>query len=115
MSNYNTEFDVFPTQKMAQIERKSERTINRIDPINDQITKYYFDQISAHWSLIDRVIGSENERDLSNPGCKQQNNGWENIHHLSRHAILPLSLSLSLPNWFDNMEAAAAHTYLKWE
>ena len=67
MSNYNTEFDVFPTQKMAQIERKSERTINRIDPINDQITKYYFDQISAHWSLIDRVIGSENERDLSNP------------------------------------------------
>ena len=66
MSNYNTEFDVFPTQKMAQIERKSERTINRIDPINDQITKYYFDQISAHWSLIDRVIGSENERDLSN-------------------------------------------------
>ena len=70
MSNYNTEFDVFPTQKMAQIERKSERTINRIDPINDQITKYYFDQISAHWSLIDRVIGSENERDLSNPDTK---------------------------------------------
>ena len=30
--------------------------------------------------------------------CKQQNNGWENIHHLSRHAILPLSLSLSLPD-----------------
>ena len=74
MSNYNTEFDVFPTQKMAQIERKSERTINRIDPINDQITKYYFDQISAHWSLIDRVIGSENERDLSNPGLE---NVWE--------------------------------------
>ena len=48
MSDYNTEFDLFPTQKMAQIERKSERTIYRIDPINDQITKYYFDQISAH-------------------------------------------------------------------
>ena len=52
---------------MAQIERKFERKLKRIDPINDQITKNYFDQIIAHWSLIDRVIGSENERDLSNP------------------------------------------------
>ena len=52
---------------MAQIERKFERKLKRIDPINDQITKNYFDQIIAHWSLIDRVIGSDNERDLSNP------------------------------------------------
>jgi hypothetical protein len=29
--------------------------------------KDYFNQIIAHWSLIDRVIRSENERDLSNP------------------------------------------------
>ncbi len=29
--------------------------------------KDYFDQIIAHWSLIDRVIGSESKRDLSNP------------------------------------------------
>jgi hypothetical protein len=33
---------------MAQIERKFERKINRIDPINDQIKKDYFDQIIAH-------------------------------------------------------------------
>jgi hypothetical protein len=29
--------------------------------------KDYFDQIIAHGSLIDRVIGSESKRDLSNP------------------------------------------------
>jgi hypothetical protein len=52
---------------MTQIERKFEQKLKRIDPINDQIIKNYFDQIIAHWSLIDRVIGSENERDLSNP------------------------------------------------
>jgi hypothetical protein len=52
---------------MVQIERKFERKIKRIDPINYQITNY-FDQIIAHRSLIDRVIGSENERNLSNPG-----------------------------------------------
>ena len=48
---------------MAQIEQKFEWKINRIDSINDQITKDYFDKI-----IIDQVIGSENERDLSNPG-----------------------------------------------
>ena len=67
---WNTEFDVFSTQKMAPIEQKFER--KRIDPINDQITDY-FNQIIAHWSLIDRVIGSENERDLSNPDFKSVN------------------------------------------
>ena len=44
---------------MAQIEWTFERKINRIDPINDQITKDYFDQIIAHCILIDRVIGTE--------------------------------------------------------
>ena len=56
-------FLVFSRQKMAQIEQKFEWKINRIDSINDQITKDYFDKI-----IIDQVIGSENERDLSNPG-----------------------------------------------
>ena len=42
----NKEFDVFPTQKMAQIERK----LKRIDLINDQITKI----ISIKLSFIDR-------------------------------------------------------------
>ena len=50
---------MFSTQQMAKIDRKFERKLKRIDPINDQII--------ARWSLIDRVIGSENERDLSNP------------------------------------------------
>ena len=58
---------VFSREKMAQIERKFDGKINCIDPINDQITKDYFDQIIARWSLIDRVVVSENERDLSNP------------------------------------------------
>ena len=44
---------------MARIDRKFERKLKHIDPINDQII--------TRWSLIDRVIGSENERDLSNP------------------------------------------------
>jgi hypothetical protein len=42
----NTEFDVFPTQKMAQIERKYDRKLKGIGPNNDQITNY-FDQIIA--------------------------------------------------------------------
>jgi hypothetical protein len=45
----NTEFDVFPTQKMVQIKWKFERKLKRIDPINDQITKI----ISIKSSLID--------------------------------------------------------------
>ena len=46
----NTEFDVFSTQKMAQMERKFERKLKGIYPINDQITKI----ISLKSSLIDR-------------------------------------------------------------
>jgi hypothetical protein len=49
---------------MAQIDWKLERKLKRIDPINDQII--------ARWSMIDRVIGSEYERDLSNPGYKKR-------------------------------------------
>ncbi len=40
--------------------------------------KYYLDQIIAHWSLIDRVIGSENERDLSNPASRTIN-----VHYMN--------------------------------
>jgi len=58
---------MFSTRQMAKIDRKFERKLIRIDPINDQITKDYSYQIIAHLSLIDRMIGSENERDLSNP------------------------------------------------
>ena len=46
----NTEFYVFPTQQMAQIDRKFERKLKRIDPINNQIKKI----ISIKSSLVDR-------------------------------------------------------------
>ncbi len=45
----NTEFYVFPTQHMAQIDRKFECKLKRFDPINDQIKKI----ISLRSSLID--------------------------------------------------------------
>jgi hypothetical protein len=44
----NTNFDVFLAQKMAQIERKFERKLKRIDPDQRSNHKYYFDQIIAH-------------------------------------------------------------------
>ncbi len=44
---------------MAQIERKFERKLKRIDPDQRSNQKYYFDQIIAHWSLIDRGIRSK--------------------------------------------------------
>jgi hypothetical protein len=42
--------------------------IIRIDPITIPFLGCSFDQITAQWSLIDRVIGAEIERALSNPG-----------------------------------------------
>jgi hypothetical protein len=44
-----TEFDVFPTQTMAQIKREFEWELKRIDLIYDQITKI----ISVKSSLIE--------------------------------------------------------------
>jgi hypothetical protein len=41
---------MFSTQQMAKIDRKFERKLKRIDPINDQIKKI----ISIKSSLIDR-------------------------------------------------------------
>ena len=46
-TNISWLFSVFSREKMAQIERKFDGKINCIDPINDQITKDYFDQIIA--------------------------------------------------------------------
>jgi hypothetical protein len=62
----------------------------KIDSINEQITNKYFDQIIAHWSLIDWVIGSENERDLSN--------SWMGKWDFHKSGIL-LSRNLFICKW----------------
>ena len=63
-------FMYFLRNRWPKFYRKFERKLKRIDPINNQIKKIISIKSSLvdRWSIKNCLMGSENERDLYNPG-----------------------------------------------